>query len=176
MFQIKRVLDGELNLQITSNLRELLDVAFEGDFSEEDWLHTFGGFRFLGYLDGKLIAHGAVVLRNMKVDGREIQVGYVEGVAVLPMHWRKGFGSLLMSEITSYCSSEFQLSMLSTGDKHFYRKHGWLDFSGESYVLKNGVEIRTLDEDEGLMFLVGVTGETSRITKAVCESRVGDHW
>ena len=176
MLRMSQVLDADLDPQISAVARNLLNDAFEGDFSGEDWQHTFGGVRFLGFLNDKLIAHGAVVPRKIKVDESDLVVGYAEGIAVAPTYWHQGYGSLLMAEITSFCRSEFSLSMLSTSEKGFYRKHGWSDFEGMSYVLKDGVEIRSEDEDEGLMYLPGLSRDTGSPKKVICESRVGDAW
>ena len=175
MIQIIRVSDSELVSLTEVNLQALLADAFEGDFSQEDWEHTNGGLRFLGYLGAELVAHGSVIKRNVWIDGENLKIGYVEGLAVAPLYWRRGFGSKLMSEITSYCKTEFRICMLSTGEKDFYRKLGWLDFEGESYVFRNGVEVRTADEDEGLMYLPRSVGSLS-LAKVVCEAREGDDW
>ncbi|MBU3646048.1 MAG: GNAT family N-acetyltransferase [Candidatus Nanopelagicaceae bacterium] len=176
MLQISRIEDSSLNLEISKSLRELLNDAFESDFAEEDWQHTFGGIRFVGRLHDELVAHGAVVPRWMKIDGEQMYVGYVEGIAVASQHWRKGYGSLLIAKITEYCRSEFSLSLLSTDEKEFYRKQGWLDFEGETYILENGQEKRSKDEDEGLMYIYGKNFYKSAPKKAVCESRDGDAW
>lgn len=176
MFTVSRVLDVELHYQIQINLQKLLNDAFEDDFSEEDWQHTFGGTRFLGNRDGELIAHGAVVPRKMKVDGESVMVGYVEAVAVLPSCWGNGFGTFLMAEITSYCRSEFPLSMLSTDQKNFYRRHGWSDFEGKSFVSKDGLQYRTEDEDEGLMFLCDSDQGEFSPRLVICRARDGDAW
>ena len=176
MFQISRVLDQELNSVNSISIRNLLKGAFEGDFSTEDWEHTFGGIRFLGYFEDELIAHGAVVPRKINIDGQLSRVGYVEGIAVAPTHWRRGFGSFLMEEISKTCRSDFEISMLSTDRKVFYKKHGWLDFEGSSYVAKDGAVIRTVDEDEGLMYLPGVSRDEAGPKKIICESRNGDAW
>lgn len=168
--------DSDLTTKVKSSLQRILDEAFEGDFSDEDWQHTCGGLRFLGYTGDQLIAHGAVVKRWMEVDGNRLLVGYVEGVAVAPSLWGKGIGSLLMAELSSYCKSEFQLSMLSTDEKYFYRKNGWLDFMGRSYVFEGGIEIESVDENEGLMYLHGLNQFKDGPQKVVCESRDGDAW
>ena len=176
MLQIAQITDVDLNQSIEAELLELMNDAFEGDLSEEDWQHTYGGIRFMGYLNDELIGHGAVILRSMKVDGDEIKVGYVEAIAIDPRHWRQGYGSRLISEITLYCRSKFSFSMLSTSEKAFYRKYGWMDFEGESYVSQAEVEVRSKEEDEGLMYLFG-RNEIARVPrKIVCESRSGDAW
>lgn len=176
MFQISRVSDEDLNSAISFSLQNLLNGAFEGDFSKEDWEHTFGGIRFLGYFQDELIAHGAVVPRKIHVDGQLLLVGYVEGIAVVPTYRRQGFGSSLMGEISKTCRSEFEISMLSTDEKVFYKRHGWLDFEGSSYVAKDGAVIRTDDEDEGLMYLPGLRRDKAGPKEIICQSRNGDAW
>lgn len=176
MLRVSRHVDTDLNAHIVSSLRELMAKAFEDDFSDDDWKNTFGGMRFFGYLEDRLIAHGAVVPRKMHIDGENVDVGYVEAIAVEPKHWRKGYGSLLLADITSFCKSEFSLSMLSTDETDFYSKSGWRVFQGMSYVLQDGKEFRTEDEDDGLMFILGDEPGLKEPHKAVCNSRSGDAW
>ena len=169
-------MDRDLNQSIEADLLKLMSDAFEGDFSDEDWQHTHGGIRFLGYLGNELIGHGAVISRSMKVDGEETKVGYVEAIAIDPRHWRQGYGSRLISEITLYCRSQFSFSMLSTGERAFYRKYGWLDFEGESFILQGEDEVRSKEEDEGLMYLFGIDAVVQAPRKIVCDFRAGDAW
>jgi len=176
MFRVTRHVDADLNTHIEVSLRELMAKAFEDDFSDDDWKNTYGGLRFFGHLEDRLIAHGAVVPRKMHIDGESVDVGYVEAIAVEPKHWRKGYGSLLLADITSFCKSEFSLSMLSTDETDFYSKSGWRVFQGISYVLQDGKEFRTEDEDDGLMFMLGDEPGLKEPRKAVCNSRSGDAW
>lgn len=171
----------ELSNQALSNSDQavvlaLLDQAYEGDFSAEDWEHSFGGSRFLGYLDAELIAHGVIVSRRIWLNDIEFQVGYLEAIAVLPKYQRQGYGTALLTEITKFAKANYLVSMLSTDEKDFYRKFGWLDFSGESYVLTTGELVRSADEDTGLMWLPGANSNLVDLTKAVCEDRSGDAW
>jgi len=168
--------DEELTPELIGATKSLLSEAFEGDFSDEDWGHAFGGTRFIGTLDERVIAHGAVVARRIWIDDLEMNVGYVEAIAVSPEHWRKGFGKKLMAEITRYCGENFALSMLSTDEKDFYRPHGWIDFPGKSFVRIGGEERRSADEDAGLMYLSTEGIELSEMSTAVCEERLGDAW
>jgi aminoglycoside 2'-N-acetyltransferase I len=171
---IKEVVDVDSDTEIS--IRALLDLAYEGDFSYEDWEHTFGGRHFIGFLDDTIIAHGSVVPRNIFIDGKSLTVGYVEAIAVLPSHWRQGFGSQLMQQITKFCQDNYELSMLSTDEDQFYKRLGWKQFQGESFVKNGDSEVRTAEEDEGLMFLTGKSSQIREIRRAVCESRSGDDW
>jgi len=171
---IKQVID--IDSETESTIKALLDLAYEGDFSPEDWEHTFGGQYFIGYLDGTIIAHGSVVPRKMFINGEEVTVGYVEAVGVLPAKWRQGFGSQLMEQMTEFCLETYELSMLSSDAINFYSRLGWRKFVGESFVQYGDVEIRTEEEDEGLMVLAGIKGGVREIRRAVCQSRSGDSW
>lgn len=81
-----------------------------------------------------------------------------------------------MTHITQFCHDNYELSMLSTGEKQFYEKLGWRQFRGESFVRNGESEIRTVEEDDGLMFLPGKNCGTSEIRRATCETRSGDDW
>ncbi len=166
----------DIDSELESSIRDLLDLAYEGDFSSEDWEHTFGGQYFIGFLENTIIAHGAVVPRPMTIDGAISTVGYVEAIAVLPSQWRHGFGTQLMKEVTQFCRNNYEISMLSTDENQFYERIGWHQFQGESFVKKSDAEVRTAEEDEGLMFLPGNNGEKTQIHRAVCDERSGDSW
>ena len=166
----------QVNPETESRIRTLLDLAYEGDFSSEDWEHTFGGKYFIGYLGDAIIAHGSVVPRNMFIDGEAMTVGYVEAIAVLPSHWQQGFGTQLMQQITKFCKDNYELSMLSTDENQFYKRLGWCQFQGESFARTGELEVRTFEEDEGLMLLHGRNSQIREIQRAVCESRSGDDW
>lgn len=137
-------------------IKLMLEQAFEGDFADSDWEHTFSGIRFIGSLEDEVICHGALIPRQIWLDGVPKTVGYLEGLAVLPSQQGKGFGSELMFSITEYAIANYEFSMLSSGLKQFYRKFGWQDFLGHSYVKVAGESIPTYEEDSELMFLIGM--------------------
>lgn len=157
-------------------LRNLLDLAYEDDFSDEDWLHTFGGVRFLGTLNDEFVAHGAVVPREIFINEKLAIVGYLEGVAVSSKYQGQGIGRQLLSSISEFCATHYQLSMLSTDEFTFYSNLGWQQFKGKSGVMLDGAVVLTPDEDEGLMYLIGSSGFSEEIHSAYCDPRVGEHW
>ena len=170
------VFESSLFSEFNIAVHELLLSAFEGDFSEEDWQNSLGGLRLIGFLNEEIVAHGAVVPRVVRIDDVEENIGYVEAIAVAPRFWRQGIGTALMEEITKICKSQYQFSMLSTGEKDFYRRFGWVDFKGESYVDLGERVVRSEEEDEGLMYLgVGNYLNVSPL-KVICKSRSGDAW
>src|SRR5918993_4975569 len=74
-------------------IRRLLERAFEGAFSEEDWNHTLGGYHALIHADGAIVAHGSAVERRIFIGDEPYRAGYVEAVAVHPPRQRAGLGS-----------------------------------------------------------------------------------
>jgi len=157
-------------------IHNLLIEAFEQDFSAEDWQHTFGGTRVIGLIENKVVAHAALVPRRIWLDDIAHQVGYLEGVAVLPKFQKQGFGSELLASVSNFASKNYQWSMLSSSEKHFYRKQGWQDFLGQSFVLINDTAIATQTENDGLMCLAMGKHQIPSPMRAVCEPRSGDYW
>jgi len=172
---ISQVDDG-FALQNSTAIKLMLNEAYEDDFSDEDWIHTFGGVRFLGMISDEIVAHGAIVPRKFLINEELMVVGYLEGIAVSNNHQRQGVGRQLLSSITDFCASEYQISMLSTDELDFYGNFGWKKFTGKSGVLIDSEAILTPDEDEGLMYLIGKAGFNQEISSAYCDPREGDHW
>ena len=103
-------------------------------------------------------------------------VGYLEGIAVSSKYQGQGIGGQLLSSISEFCVSSYQISMLSTDEFNFYSNFGWKQFKGKSGVLIEGEAVLTPDEDDGLMYLIGNTGLSYEILTAYCDPRAGDHW
>ena len=77
-------------------IRALLDAAFAGDFSDDDWAHSLGGTHALVETDGAVVAHASVVPRVLELGTQRVRAGYVEAVAVLPARQGKGLGTAVM--------------------------------------------------------------------------------
>lgn len=158
-------------------IRELLDVAFGGKFSDEDWLHTLGGWHVVIVDSGHVVAHGAVVARTLQVEGRLFRTGYVEGVATLPERRGEGLGSLAMSELMHVIEEGYEFGALSTGRHRFYERLGWERWRGPTFVRQGGTLVRTKHEDDGVMVLRFGASAGVDLTAAIsCEARSGDDW
>jgi aminoglycoside 2'-N-acetyltransferase I len=157
------------------DLRAFLDEAFDGDFSDEDFDHAFGGTHFAILTQGRLVAHGSVVMRQITFDERAHATGFVEAMAV-GHEWRgRGVGSKLLAELTDFCRSNFAVAMLSTGSHAFYEKHGWRRFNGESYLATDAGVVRTEEDDDGLMLLTSLE-HVLAADRVTCDFRSGDVW
>jgi aminoglycoside 2'-N-acetyltransferase I len=168
--------DASLDASTRAAIRELLDTAFEGDFSDADADHAAGGIRVMAVDGDTIIGHAALIGRQMQVNGVAVTVGYVEGVAVHPDRQGQGHGRALMQIISARAQETYAVTMLSTGEQGFYEKLGWVRFLGKSYVTENEQMVRTADEDEGLMLLAEHPLWNVTSCQIVCDWRTGDVW
>ncbi|MEU5985637.1 GNAT family N-acetyltransferase [Streptomyces sp. NPDC047434] len=140
-------------------VREMLDDAFDGDFSDDDWDHALGGVH-AWIEDGRgVAAHGSVVMRRIRHDGRSYRVGYVEGVAVRADRRREGLGGAVMAELERVIDGTYAFGALSASDEGaaLYRARGWEVWSGRIQALgPDGVV--DLPGEEGSTFLRPAAG------------------
>ncbi len=106
-------------------IRQLLDEAFEGEFSEDDWEHTLGGWHVVVLEAGVPLAHAACVPRILEAAGRRIRTGYVEGVATASQRRRQGLASCAVSQLGRLLRRHFEMGALSTGSYRLYERLGW---------------------------------------------------
>ncbi|MGW0119812.1 GNAT family N-acetyltransferase [Streptomyces sp. NPDC003327] len=135
-------------------LRALLDAAFDGDFSDEDWDHGLGGVHAWIEDARGIAAHGAVVQRRVLHAGRSHRVGYVEGVAVRADVRRRGLGGAVMAELERVIDRTHRFGALSASDEGaaLYRARGWRLWEGRLAALGPGGTV-PLPEEEGSLFL-----------------------
>lgn len=162
---------------LLAEIRRLLDGAFGGDFSEEDWDHTIGGWHVVVADGATIVAHAAVVARNVEVGGRSFHTGYVEGVATAPGREGEGLGSLAMTEVADVLHREFEMGALSTGRHRFYARLGWERWQGPTFVRHGSQAVRTGEEDDGVMVLrYGPSTGVDLTAPISCPARQGDDW
>ncbi|MEU5695479.1 GNAT family N-acetyltransferase [Actinosynnema sp. NPDC020468] len=158
-------------------LRQLLDEAFDGDFSDDDWDHSLGGVHALVYDGADLVGHGAVVQRRLLHGGKSLRTGYVEGVAVRADARRRGHGATVMAALEDVVRRGYVLGALAAAEDAvaFYAGRGWLRWRGPSSVLgPRGVE-RT-EDDDGALFVLPVAVRPDLDGPLVCDWRDGDVW
>ena len=157
-------------------LRRLLDDAFGGSFSHEDWRHTVGGLHVFVADDG-IVAHAAVVERLLIAGDRPLRTGYVEGVASAEPRRRRGLGSAAMREASRIIQEDFELGALSTGVPSFFSRLGWEPWKGPTYANLPSGRVRTADEDDGIMVLrTPLTRDLDAAAPLTCDWRRGDVW
>ncbi|MFE5817155.1 GNAT family N-acetyltransferase [Streptomyces sp. NPDC056479] len=158
-------------------IRALLDDAFDGDFSDEDFEHGLGGMHALVHDDaGRLVAHGSVVMRRVRHRGRWLRVGYVEAVGVRADARRTGLGGRVMAELERVIDRAYDAGMLSASDEGaaLYAARGWEAWSGR--VCGLGLEgVVHLPEEEGSTFArTALAGPLDPAFELVFDWRDGD--
>ena len=180
--RLRRLATSELTASEVREIRALMDVAFgsEGEeerFSDDDWQHALGGVHFVLELDGDIVAHAAVVERQLYVGGLPLRTGYVEAVATSPERQGLGLGSIVMTDVTEYVRESFDLGGLGTGRQSFYGRLGWRIWAGPSAVRTPDGERPTPDDDGYIMVLeTPTTPSLDPAARICCEERPGDVW
>lgn len=179
MVQLRSVASADLPGAERTALRRLLDQAFQGRFTQDDWHHTVGGLHVLALEEREVVAHAAVVGRTLITRSRPLQTGYVEGVATRPDRRRQGHATLVMREANRIINQRYQLGALSDGTDipGFYERLGWEHWQGPTFVAAALGPVRTADEDDSVMVLrTPTTGDLDLAAPLLCDWRPGDVW
>jgi aminoglycoside 2'-N-acetyltransferase I len=179
--RVRRVPTAELRPAEVEAIRAILWAAFEDDeegFTEDDWEHGLGGIHVVAELDGRIVAHGSVVPRDIHAGGRPLATGYVESVATDPGLQRTGLGTAVMREIGAIIRDRYELGLLGSGEHGFYERLGWRTWRGPSSVrTPNGRLERTPTDDGFLMALATPTSpRLDYFAPISCDWRPGDVW
>ena len=162
---------------LLGQFRQLLDDAFRGAFSDDDWHHSLGGWHVFIRDGDEVLAHAAVVARTLDVGGRAFSTGYVEGVATAPARQDEGLGSAVMEAANTVIVDNFEFGALSTDRHTFYGRLGWERWTGPTFVRAGSDLVRTPDEDDGVMVLrFGQSGGVDLSAAITCDARTGDDW
>ncbi|WP_327353240.1 GNAT family N-acetyltransferase [Streptomyces sp. NBC_01304] len=157
-------------------VRALLDDAFEGDFSDEDWDHGLGGIHVCVQDNaGVFLAHGSVVQRRVLHAGRSYRVGYVEAVAVRADARRRGLGGQVMAALERVVEGAYAFGALSASEEGatLYTARGWQVWPGRIAALSPS-GIHRMREEEGTTFLWPGRAELSPPDELVFDWRDGD--
>ncbi|MFE3633614.1 GNAT family N-acetyltransferase [Streptomyces cellostaticus] len=132
------------------SVRALLDEAFDGDFGDEDWDHALGGMHALVLDRAGPAAHGSVVTRRTRHQGRWLRTGYVEAVAVRADVRRTGLGGQVMGALERIVDRAHVLGALCASEDGapLYAARGWQRWGGRVCALSPSGIVR-LPEEEG---------------------------
>jgi aminoglycoside 2'-N-acetyltransferase I len=168
----------ELDDATPSALRDLLDRAFEGRISEEDWEHALGGVHFLLLDDdGSLISHASVVARHLETRERMWRTGFVEAVATRPDVQERGHGTTVMRAVNAHIAESYELGALSTGENAFYERLGWQTWRGDVGVrTERGAELMPSEKGCAMVLLTDASAGVDPTGLITCEWRPGDVW
>jgi aminoglycoside 2'-N-acetyltransferase I len=170
----RRCHTAELTAAELAQVRALMRLAFD-DFTDRDWTHALGGMHALVVEDGRLVAHGALVMRRLLHEGRSLRCGYVEAVAVRPDARRRGLGTTVMAALEELAPAYDLLALSSSSEGvPLYLARGWQRWRGRSSVLSPGGLVPTPDED-GSLYVLGDPG-LDLDGEIACDWRDGDVW
>jgi aminoglycoside 2'-N-acetyltransferase I len=157
--------------------RALLDDAFAGQMTDDDWEHALGGVHALAWEDGELVAHAAVVQRRLIHGGRALRAGYVEGVGVRADRRRRGHGAAVMAAVERVILAAYDLGALGATDEAqaFYVARGWRRWEGPTAALTPDGVVPTPDEDGAIFVLPGAVA-LDVAGPLTCDWRDGDVW
>jgi aminoglycoside 2'-N-acetyltransferase I len=162
---------------VLRDIRALLDEAFPGDFSDDDWTHALGGVHVWVSGPDRIISHGSLVERTLVCAGRTLRVGYVEAVATAAAHRRHGHGATVMRRIGDLIRERHPLGALSTGAHAFYERLGWQRWRGATFVNGQGGLVRTPDDDGDVLILTTPSSPPLDLGgDLVADWRPGDVW
>jgi len=131
---------AQLTPRELSSVLTLLDEAFDGEFSDQDYDHTLGGMHALLWDGSTLIGHGAVIMRRLlhrepsNPGGRSLRTGYVEGVAVCADHRGHGHGHTVMAALKEIIGTGYQI-----GAEQLRIRNGLLSLPRLAGLVRHGV-------------------------------------
>jgi aminoglycoside 2'-N-acetyltransferase I len=158
-------------------LRAMLDVAFDGYLTDDDWDHALGGTHVLVEIDDLVVAHASVVPRRLELADRALYTGYVEAVATHPLFQRRGYGAAVMQRIGPVIQDTFDIGALSTAIPSFYLRFGWERWRGMTFVNIPEGRLRTEEDDDGVLVMrTARTGPIDLDAPITCDHRFGDVW
>jgi aminoglycoside 2'-N-acetyltransferase I len=156
-------------------VRSLLDLAFEGDFSDVDWEHSLGGLHILARYDDVLVGHAAVVQRHLIAGSTTLRVGYVEAMAVHPRWRRRGIAEQMMVRVERIVRRAYDLGALAATDQslQLYEQRGWAQWRGALSAMTPAGVVATPEETVHVLPGEVAVDLDSMLT---CDWRDGDAW
>lgn len=178
MTHVRVIESADLAPDVLESLRDLCDEAFGERFDDNDWQHAVGGRHVVAFSGREVMAHAAVVPRELWVDGVLHLALYVEAVATDPSLQGQGIGTQVMEAVGELIESDDVLAALSSGSPQFYERLGWERWEGPTYVRRGDDLVRTPDEDDSVLVLRrGHDLQRIDLTAPIaCQDRSGDAW
>ena len=161
-----------------TGLRTLLEDAFAGRFGDDDWSHALGGVHVLATVDGELVGHGAVVVRQLVAGERTLRTGYVEAVATASPWRRRGVGSAVMAEVERLVAEGFELGALSSSRQAvgLYAARGWHRWTGAVAALTPAGVVDSPGEAVFVLPTPHTPAGLDTSARLLCDWRPGDLW
>ena len=168
---------ADLGAATLAAARALLDDAFAGEMTDDDWDHSLGGIHVLAWDGEELVGHAAVIQRRLIYDGKPLRAGYLEGMAVLAAHRRRGHGAAMMAEVNRIIRGAYPIGALGATDDGaaLYARCEWQVWTGPlSELHPDGVH--PTEGEDGSIWVLDVDGSLDVTRELTCDWRQGDCW
>ena len=168
---------ADLDAATLEAARALLDLAFQGHFSDHDWEHSLGGVHALVWEQGELVVHASVVQRRLMHQGRALRAGYVEGVGVRPDRRGRGHAAAMMEQLERVVQrwTTGRAAEATAPAARLYSGRGWMLWEGPTSALTPAGVVRT-EDDDGSVFVLPVSSSLDLSAELTCDWREGDLW
>jgi aminoglycoside 2'-N-acetyltransferase I len=156
---------------------EILSVcscAYEEDFAPYLQLLT-SATHLLAYVGNKLVSHAAWVERELHQEGiAPLRTAYIEAVATLPEHQRKGYGSAVLNAIPPLIQ-QYDIGALSPSEQAFYARLGWVLWEGPLAYRQDAEVIET--PEEAMVYYLPKTPKSLNVkANLIADWRPGEIW
>jgi GNAT superfamily N-acetyltransferase len=117
------------------------EVIDDPDFNSIQWAGH--DWLALGYVNGELVTQLCLPIREILVGAEKVRVAGVGGMATLPQHWHKGYGTALLSATEIFMRDELRVSfgLLVCADETqpFYQLSRWQKVADSLYFTQDNV-------------------------------------
>jgi aminoglycoside 2'-N-acetyltransferase I len=153
----------------------LCSRAYKEDFALYLQLLT-SATHVLAYVGNELASHAAWVERELHQEGiPALRTAYIEAVATLPEHQRKGYGSAVLNAIPPLIQ-QYDIGALSPSEQGFYARLGWVIWEGPLAYIQ-GADLVETPEEEVMVYYLPRTPKSLNVTaKLIADWRPGEVW
>lgn len=181
MTDVRVAESGELGEDELAAAEALVRSAFGVGFRSHDWLHGVDGVHVVISEGGVLLAHASVVPRTLRHDGRVLDTGYVEAVAVADGRRGRGLGALVMDHAESVIRARHAIGALNAVHSAvaFYAARGWTTWTGPTVADTPDGVVDTYDSADRILLFSTPLAEPATFAESVplmCDWRRGDLW
>ncbi len=142
----------QLDAHARATIVELCTAAHRADFSHLFYDLPPDGLHFIAYLDEQIVSHAAVTTRWLQPERRPtLRTAYVDTVATLPAYQRRGYGSIVMDELTANITA-YDIACLKTERMSFFERLGWQRWRGPR-AGRAGHELIPTPDQQNIMIL-----------------------
>jgi aminoglycoside 2'-N-acetyltransferase I len=166
---------SDLTNEQQDEILSLCSRACEEDFAPYLQLLT-SATHVLAYAGNQLVSHAAWVERELHQEGiAPLRTAYIEAVATLPEHQRKGYGSAVLNAIPPLIQ-QYDLGALSPSEQAFYARLGWVIWEG-SLAYRQDAEVVETPEEEVMVYYLPRTPKCLNVkAKLIADWRPGEVW